>query len=52
MKKVTHTAKQQARRARALERFKIDQKRAKNDPNYLVRKEQELQILKQRLGVQ
>lgn len=50
MKKITHTAKQQARRQRALARFTINPAR-RDDPDYVARKERELAALKSALGV-
>lgn len=50
MKKTTHTAKQQARRERALSRFSISPKYAAQTPAeyalYVARKEQELASLR------
>lgn len=49
MKKITHTVKQQARRARALARFDLKPDRL-NDAAYVARKEVERAALRSRLG--
>lgn len=49
MKKITHTVKQQARRARALARFSLSPGRL-DDATYATRKEVERAALKARLG--